>query len=162
MSDSGAYLDATSTYRYRLWRTIPGCSVPPRRIAWIMLNPSTADASIDDPTIRRCLGYSLWWDFPHMTVVNLFALRSTDPKVLSKHADPVGPENNGHLVAVARCADLVLCSWGNHGALLDRAAHVRALLRAENIPLHCLRVSKTGQPVHPLYQAKTLKPVPFT
>lgn len=159
-SESGAVLDATNTYRYRLWRTISR-DKEPRNVVWILLNPSTADAAKDDPTIRRCLGYSRAWGYERMTVVNLFALRSANPKALREHADPVGPENDKHLVYAAHGADLVICAWGNHGSLHNRAADVRTLLAAEDIPLHCLRVSKTGQPVHPLYQAGSLKPAPF-
>jgi hypothetical protein len=153
----GAILDITQTYRYLLWRQLT--EGHRRHVAWIMLNPSTADASLDDATIRRCISFSRSWGFDRLTVANLFALRSTNPDALREHTDPVGPDNDKYLVELAKGADLIVCAWGNHGALLGRAAQVRELLK--DSPLHCLRISKTGQPVHPLYLPAALTPVPF-
>ena len=153
----GAILDITQTYRYLLWRQLT--EGHRRHVAWIMLNPSTADASLDDATIRRCISFSRSWGFDRLSVANLFALRSTNPDALREHEDPVGPDNDKYLVELARGADLIICAWGNHGRLDDRADQVRELLKG--LPLHCLRVSKHGQPVHPLYLPAALRPVPF-
>jgi hypothetical protein len=153
---SGAVLDVTRTYRYLLWRQIAEGS---KHVAWIMLNPSVADADIDDPTIRRCISFSRALGFDRLTVANLFALRSTDPRALRTHSDPIGPNNDKYLVELVKGADLVICAWGNHGALNGRAAQVCDLLKGS--PLHCLRISKHGQPVHPLYLPAALRPVSF-
>lgn len=160
---SGAVLDITQTYRYLLWRQLTeapeGVVSVSKHVAWIMLNPSTADASLDDPTIRRCIGFSRALGFDRLSVANLFALRSTNPDALREHDDPVGPNNDQYLVELAKNADLIICAWGNHGGLNGRATQVRELLKG--IPLHCLRVSKHGHPGHPLYLPAALQPVPF-
>lgn len=154
-----ALLDASGVYRYRLTRVLgPGV----KRITWIMLNPSTADASVDDATIRKVTTFSRRWSFAELTVVNLFALRSTDPRALKIHRDPVGPENDAHLLAAARGADAVVCAWGNHGVLLGRAERVGAMLAEAGVTAHCLRVSGTGQPCHPLYLPGDLQPIAWS
>ncbi len=96
---NGAVLSADGVYRYRLWRTWDA-SKP--TLAFLMLNPSTADATEDDPTIRRCLGFAKEWGYGSLVVVNLFALRSPNPDALRENDDPVGPENGEHLQIVWR------------------------------------------------------------
>jgi hypothetical protein len=143
----GATLSPCRTYRYRLWRYWG--SGP--RLNVLMLNPSTADEQQDDPTIRKCLHWARKWGCGGLVVTNLFALRSADPRNLKKVADPVGPENDRHILEVARGCGSVLCAWGNDGALLNRAERVYRLLRKDHCLLYALKVSKTGEPCHPLY-----------
>jgi hypothetical protein len=155
-----AMLSDCGMYRYALtrhWGDFDG-STP----NFIMLNPSVADSSIDDPTARRCVNYARSWGYAGLVITNLFALRSTDPRALRTAADPIGPDNDRHLVEQARPAPLVVCGWGNHGPLRGRAAAVLGLFRREGIALHCLRLSKDGHPCHPLYLPGDLKPIPFT
>jgi hypothetical protein len=142
-SDCGAY-------RYDLSR---GWAERPI-VVFIMLNPSTASDLIDDPTIRRCIGYAKAWGHGGLVVVNLFALRSTDPKALYEHPEPVGADNDATLARWMghRAVKRVVAAWGAHGALASRGDHVRQLARAAGRPLERLGLTKGGQPVHPLYQ----------
>lgn len=149
---SGANLSDDGQYRYRLWRTWDA-SKP--TLAFIMLNPSTADASDDDPTVRRCLGYAKDWGYGTLVVGNLFALRSTDPSNLKDHPDPVGPGNDDHLHRICEDADRVVVAWGTKGALHDRERAVAGLLDAD---LYALDTTKDGHPNHPLYQPKDAEP----
>lgn len=101
------------SYRYRLTRTWDQCLVCNRPPAvFVMLNPSTADASLDDPTIRRCVGFAKAWGCPGLTVVNLYALRSADPKALWSHPDPVGPDNNRWI------SEVLLRAWRQRAPLV--------------------------------------------
>jgi hypothetical protein len=125
-----------------------------------MLNPSTADADTDDPTIGRCTAFTRAWGHPGFAVYNLYALRATNPNRLWTHTDPVGPDNDQHLQAVAG-APLVVCAWGNHGARDNRGTQVAATLTALGATLSCLKVTASGQPWHPLYTPATLTPMPY-
>ncbi len=147
MKPSGALFDQSGRYRYLLWRAWDDGA---RRAAFIMLNPSTAGAAIDDPTIRRCIAYARAWGYGVLYVGNLFAYRATDPRALYGANDPIGPENDAYLVAIARRCDLIVCAWGVHGALGDRGAAVLALLGAI-APVYCFGCTKDGHPRHPLY-----------
>jgi hypothetical protein len=117
---------------------------------FVMLNPSTADAQLDDPTIRRCRGFSKLWDCNGLAVANLYALRSTNPTALWTHPDPVGPDNDDYLRKFAReCGDVV-CAWGAN-AKPDRVARVASILADAGARLWCLGTTKDGAPRHPLY-----------
>jgi hypothetical protein len=144
-------------YRYTLGRR---WAQGGRRVCFCLLNPSTADAKVLDPTLTRCHRYALRWGFSTMDVANIFALRSTDPKGLKKIADPVGPDNDAAIVKLAKRADLVIIGWGTHAALNDRHHEVLDLLKPHCDP-HCLAVTKHGFPKHPLYLRADLEPVPF-
>ena len=129
---------------------------------FIMLNPSTADAEQDDPTIRRCIGYAKALGCGELTVVNLFAWRSTDPRALygmSKQM-AIGPENDRHIAEACNASGIVICAWGNHGALFNRSEEVLKVIRAQQgaRPM-ALKISKTGQPGHPLYLKADAQPV---
>lgn len=119
-----AVFSPCGVYRYRLERAI--APQLERVVAFVMLNPSTATEHVDDPTIRRCIGFARSWDAGRLVIGNLFALRATDPRVMKAHAEPVGPDNDQHLLAIAREAHLVVCAWGNHGAHRGRARGRRA------------------------------------
>jgi len=142
-------------YRYRLdrrWGQGPS-------IAWVMLNPSTADAHDDDPTIRRCLGFARRWGFEAMTVVNLFAWCSSEPQALRAVADPVGPRASRVLGDAVRGAEAVVAAWGNLSpAFRPRAAQVASMLPPEALTLGLTRL---GQPLHPLYVPASTEPLRF-
>jgi hypothetical protein len=120
-----------------------------------MLNPSTADATNDDPTIRRCIGYARRLGCARLEVVNLFAYRSTSPDALYSmsrdHA--IGPENDQHIAEACNASRLIICAWGNHGSLFGRDAEVLHLIRAQQgaIPMALKINPKSRQPAHPLY-----------
>lgn len=124
---------------------------------FIGLNPSTADETINDPTIRRCIGYARSWGFGGLYMLNLFASRATKPQDLKKAADPVGPENNNFLKRYLDPAGLNIACWGAHGAFMDRGETVIKLLGREN--LSCLGVTQQGHPKHPLYLRRDIKPM---
>jgi hypothetical protein len=145
-------------YRYRLGRHWGDGD---RLCNFLMLNPSTADADTPDPTITRCINFAKAWGYDGLTVTNLFALRSTDPKVMLADPDPIGRENDRHILNVASGADLIVCAWGNDGAFLDRGAAVLAMLHEAGFRPHCLRMTKEGHPWHPLYLPKSLTPTPM-
>jgi len=148
-----AILSACGLYRYRLERTWDDEA---SKVAFIMLNPSTADAETDDPTIRRCIGFAKSWGFGGLIVGNLFALRSTDPMFLYSHSDPVGPDNDAHLRSIAICAEQVVFAWGNHGLFQERGRVVAEMLDDRNIS--ALNITGKGQPGHPLYVAAATQP----
>ncbi len=135
-------------YRYSLERVL---STQPRTIAWIMLNPSTADADKDDPTIRRCMGFSRQWGYGHMLVGNVFALRATSPEEIYKSEDPMGLDNWKHLGEISYRADKTIVAWGNHGSHLNQGLRVLEFLKSEGFLVYCLGTTKSGQPKHPLY-----------
>lgn len=95
-------------------------------------------------------------------MLNIFALRSTDPRALYSHPDPVGPENDHAILAAAREADLVICAWGSHGKFGGRGRAVAKMLEAAGATLHRLAVTKDGQPAHPLYLRSDLTPASFS
>lgn len=155
----GATFDDSGEYRYTLWRTWDRC-LP--RIAFVMLNPSTADHRVDDPTIRRCIGFARSWGYGALWVVNLFAYRTHSPRRLARADDPVGPDNDRHLVRVRRRATDVVAAWGVHGALRGRDRQVRELLARRGRPLLCMGTTAAGHPRHPLYLPGTTRPAPWT
>jgi hypothetical protein len=156
--DTTAHLSGCGTYRYSLTRSweqgLPWC-------LFVMLNPSTADATVDDPTIRRCVGFARDWGYGRLHVVNLFGLRATDPKALRSHEDPVGPDNDSAILRAAARCELIVAAWGAHGSHLDRNRAVWDLLGAAGLAVFCLGTTEQGHPKHPLYLKTDLKPVPF-
>lgn len=147
-----AVFSRCETYRYRLTRDgirTPVNGEPRTTVTWIMLNPSTADASVDDPTIRRVRGFSRRAGHYGFIVVNLYALRATDPAELARHDAPNGPDNDAAILAAAEDADQIVCAWGAHPMAPPRARAVEHLL--DGLPLFCLGTTKEGEPRHPLY-----------
>jgi hypothetical protein len=134
-------------YRYaltRLWDPRPAA-------VFVMLNPSTADAFRTDPTVTRCARFARRENCGGLVIVNLFALRSTDPRELRRHPDPVGPGNDDHILEHCRPGRLVIAAWGTHGRLRDRDRAVLAMLSAAQVTLHCFGTTTGGSPRHPLY-----------
>jgi hypothetical protein len=124
---------------------------------FIGLNPSTADETADDPTLRRCMNFAREWGYGGVCMANLFAFRATDPDAMKRAEDPVGRRNDWWLLRLAGEAELVVAAWGNHGAHLGRSAHIRRLLPG----LHALKLNASGEPAHPLYQRADAQPVPL-
>lgn len=145
--EMSAEISACRRYRYALWRK---WAAGPQ-VLFLMLNPSIADGSVDDPTIRRCIGFARSWGFGSLAVGNLFAVRTPDPIVMKRSSSPVGPENDARLRELQDSASLVVAAWGNDGAFRGRSDAVRGFLRAP----HVLGLTRLGQPRHPLYVAST-------
>lgn len=135
-------------YRYELTRVWDATG---EKALFVMLNPSTATEYQNDPTVERCERRARALGYGAFRVTNVFAYRATDPKVMRKVADPIGPENNNAIANGAAWADRIICAWGSHGAHLDRGASVETLLRATVKPLWHLGLTMAGQPKHPLY-----------
>lgn len=144
-----AIISACGTYRYQLSREPHDLYATCGPALFIMLNPSTADAALDDPTIRRCRGFAKAWDCAGIVVANLYALRATNPNDLLVHADPVGPDNDMHLAAMIREHETVVCAWGAN-AKPERVALVSKMFHRLSRPM-CLGTTKDGAPRHPLY-----------
>jgi len=157
MMSSWAVLSDDGRYRYRLgrlWRE-SGLILP-----FVMLNPSTADAEQDDPTIRRCIGFAEKLGYAGLVVVNLYAFRATDPRVLWQVDDPVGPDNDRHLFDVMESRRIVIAAWGGN-AKPDRVDVTVRMATAAGANLCALGETKDGHPRHPLYLKKTARPEPW-
>ena len=154
----GALFSSNRTYRFALWRMELPLAPP---VAFVMLNPSTADESKDDPTIRRCIRYAATWGHGGIVVLNIFGLRSTDPRNLSKHSDPVGEGNRAAFKEYLPQCSTVVCAWGNHGKLGHQGENALSWIRDAGKEPYALRVSKMGEPCHPLYLPANLKPRPL-
>lgn len=148
-----AVISDDGLYRYRLdrWWGPESEGMGSTRLPFVMLNPSTADADVDDPTIRRCMGFARREGFNGITVVNLGAGRATNPDDWAAMEDPEGPENLAYLVDVAETAGQIVAAWGAHPHALNQGAFVLRILRDEGIPVLCLGTTKAGAPRHPLY-----------
>lgn len=149
-SPCGAYIDPSQRYRYTLWRTWQP-DLP--TVVFVMLNPSTADASCVDPTIRRCLNLAHSWGFGRLEVVNLFAFRTPYPRELRRVKSPVGKHNDEFLLDATQRADAVVLAWGNQGGWLQRDQAVLNLLQP-NGRFFCLGKTQSNQPRHPLYSKR--------
>jgi hypothetical protein len=122
---------------------------------FVGLNPSTADAMLDDPTIRRCIGFARSWGYGGLMMTNLFAFRATLPRAMKAAIDPIGPDNDQVLRTAYLNAGIVIAAWGAHGAHKGRDVAVRAMLPR----LHYLRLTQGGHPGHPLYLPGSLSPL---
>ncbi len=120
---------------------------------FLMLNPSTADEVQSDPTVTRAKGFAQSWGYGTLWVCNLFALRATDPDILKKDPEPIGAENDEHILCSARLSDEIICAWGNHGEHLDRGAQILSMLMGQESTgkLGHLGMTMRNQPKHPLY-----------
>lgn len=149
--EATAALSPCRLYRYALWRK--WADGP--QVLFVMLNPSTADESTDDPTIRRCIGFAKAWGFSSLAVGNLFALRTPSPSQLMQNQSPIGDENDRWLHKLQQTATLTIAAWGNNGRLNGRSMSVAQLLSKP----HTLGLTKLAEPRHPLYVHATTKPI---
>lgn len=146
-----AVISDCGQYRYGLGRS---WDVSKPLMIFVMLNPSTADKDVDDPTIRRCMEFARREGFGGIRVVNLFAWRATDPRVLLSILDPVGPEN---VVALDRAllfgktGAQVVCAWGANPLAVEPAESFSRMARVHGVTLWCFGRTGSGAPRHPLY-----------
>lgn len=163
--NKGARFSTCWRYRYRLWR-VWNDALP--SLAFVMLNPSTADATTDDATVRKCIGFANRGRYGGIEIANLFAWRATKPRDLwNAPVEPVGPENDTHILVMLRDViaghgDVVL-AWGTHTdpRFSRRVDHVRAMLREYNVPVLALKINRNGTPAHPLMLAYSNEPREF-
>lgn len=157
----GAGFSADRKYRYWLSRKVenPG-TAPNVPILWIMLNPSVANETVLDPTLRRCMSFTRRLGGTQMMIGNLFALVSTDPRGLLASDDPVGPYNDTNLGRMIDFASAVIVGWGSHQMAEKRARELLELF--PTLPFQCLGTNANGSPKHPLYLPKSaqLRPWP--
>jgi hypothetical protein len=174
---ASAVFDEREEYRYLLTRDfVPETGLG--SVTFIMLNPSTADALKNDPTITRCSNFAKAWGYSRLEVVNLFALRSTDPSRLKTAEDPTGGfTNDSHIVDSVRESEMTVLAWGAGGKLHGQGDRVlrlleRTLMRSGSVTstcsrrllegwLHVLGLTKHGEPRHPLYLRHDAQPIRF-
>lgn len=146
-----AVISPCGKYRYRLTRSV---GMADRAVAFIGVNPSTADAETDDATIRKMCGFARRWGYDRIEVVNLFAWRATDVRKLAKADNPVGPENDAHIRSTLASVAMAVPCWGSLNKLPDalrgRVERVREVLYETPIALCCLGLTKDRDPKHPL------------
>jgi hypothetical protein len=158
--DTGATFSADRSYRYRLWRRwqpkLP-CLV------YVLLNPSTADETRDDPTIRRCIVRAARTGFGSVEILNVFAWPDVSPEVLVSAFDPVGPENDRHILECVASCDTVIVGWGRWAEIIlpGRPDHVLGILKAAGKTPLAFKVNGDGSPKHPLYISYSILPVPY-
>ncbi len=173
--EKAAVFSRDRRYRYVLTRIWDGRR--PRLIA-ICLNPSTADETQDDPTVRKLMGFASRWGYGGLWLMNLFAIRGTDPEIIkTSDIDPVGSEQHERIKGVVGLARRflndareyepgpdpeVLCAWGVHGAYQDQDEHMMGWLDKELVRPICLGTTKNGCPKHPLYVSYATPRVPYT
>ena len=155
-----AQISPNGLYRYSLIRNFnDACG---KRVAFVMLNPSTADGRKNDPTVRRCIDFAKQWGYNSLLVLNIFAYRATDPAQLKLVSDPVGPDNEKTFKRLLPTVDQVICAWGRHGEIaIDGIPQgIRALhwIQSSGKTPMALKLTKNGHPSHPLYLNRGLKP----
>jgi hypothetical protein len=163
----GAEFSEDRVYRFKLWRTWDAGPM----LMVIGLNPSTADETQDDPTVRRCIGFAKRWGFGGLMMMNAFAFRATDPSEMKAAPDAFWIENLTKIRTAAkltiRCDGAVLAAWGNHGSYRERSIAVTHALADATFGqgmatgVACLGRTKIGEPKHPLYLANDTRPIPF-
>jgi len=151
--DTGAELSPCREYRYVLWRKWAWNGYADQ-VMFVGLNPSTADETEDDPTIRRCIGFAKSWGYSGLLMMNAFAFRATNPKVMMAAADPVGPSNDEAFGYRRKQVGLIVAAWGNHCSK-ERELEV---LQSINEPVYCLGTNQSGSPKHPLYIKASTQP----
>ena len=168
-TELGADISNCGKYRYRLWRewygTAPCFGGLKRHVAFVMLNPSTADGEQDDPTIRRCVNFTKALGYDRLEVVNLFAYRATDPLSLislNHNEHPVGPENLDAFNITCNTQDcaIIIAAWGALGGHIGQDETALGWIRRPQL-VHALGLTKNGKPRHPLYLPADSKPFRF-
>ena len=149
---SGAVI--TDNYRYLLWREWDSSN---KTISFIMLNPSRADAEVNDPTITRCINFAKSWGYGRLEVVNLFAYRTPHPSLLKQAAEPIGKHNERYIIESVEKSDRIILAWGNHGTWRKQDLYTLELLK-NYTHLYSLGITKKGCPRHPLYLRSNIKP----
>jgi len=156
-------------YRYELRRVLSDTPEKPGTVVWVMCNPSTADAEKDDPTVRKCRGFTRAWGYGQLLVVNAYALRSTDPAALYQlPIDPLGPKNTNHLQGAfqeARDGGVLVFGWGGALPLSLREPNrlrMSSLVHGSGVAPMCLGFTKDRQPRHPLMLSYGVPLEPFT
>ena len=150
-----ATISKDKQYRYTLSRI---WDQDKEMILFIGLNPSTADAKENDPTIRRLIGYATRWGYGGMHVCNLFAYRTPHPKELFKVANPIGPRNDVYIKKLNKLSTTTVLVYGNDGKRLNRHEEILKIIDKP----YCIQKSKTGMPMHPLYLKYTDKPIVYS
>jgi len=164
---SGAIFSKCRRYRYRLWRDLPGVVGSTKEAAYfIMLNPSTADEHVDDPTIRRCMGFASRWGYRRLEVLNLSPIRATSPKdlmrMMSEWQAPEDVRNMNIVEQVLDCINepdsIVVAAWGAHVVECELETMAERVTEMCD-DLHVLGLTKHGHPRHPLYMPRDTKPM---
>lgn len=180
LADRRTIFSSCRKYRYTLWRdwseelknsgvfftedpyAAYHIGTPDSYVQFIGLNPSTADENLDDPTIRRCIGFSKAWGFGAFCMTNLFAFRATDPKVMKNCDSPETPDlsltNRQHIMSIASEAGLVIAAWGTHGSHMGLGADTILCFNQNKIKIHHLGLNADGTPKHPLYLKSSTLP----
>lgn len=161
VTDRGAEFSPCGLYRYRLWRT---WDTEAMALAFIMLNPSTADVETNDPTVERCEQRARRRGYGGLIVANIMAYRATDPGELYKmpglnRGGPDMPENAAALEWALMSDSRVICGWGTHADKLTDPGLVIEAAKRLDTPLYCLRKNANGSPGHPLYLPYSAKPI---
>lgn len=153
---STAVYSDCETYRYALTR-VWDAAAP--KLAFVMLNPSTADERRNDPTVERCERRARALGYGAFSVVNIFAFRATDPAELKRAKEPIGPGNAKTLEDTILWANDILAAWGAHGDHQDQGHAIAKLLRDKSNAVYHLGLTKAGHPRHPLYVSYSTSPV---
>ena len=146
--ENDAVVSSCGKYRYLLRRT---WDYNKPRALLVMLNPSTADATVDDATIRSCVRLLSGQGYGSMEVVNVYAFRATDPRELAQQSNPFGVHNLNVVEAAIRRCDVVICAWGAYPPAVPHAAPILSAIRSQRPASYCFGKTKSGAPKHPLY-----------
>lgn len=141
-------------------------------LTWVMLNPSSAGAADDDPTIRKCVGYAKRWGYGGIRVLNLFDYIATDPHDLARQATRSSPANdqvweewllpwNRQEWTALEVRPDVVVGWGDHGSIDNRDQWAARMFIRAGIEPSCLGVTRAGQPLHPGRTSYDLQRVPW-
>jgi hypothetical protein len=161
-----AYISLDGLYRYTLARSWVGEGLPGNSgfVTFILLNPSTADGQVDDPTVRRCINFAKRWRMDGLLMVNLFGLRASNPRALLTVKDPIGPDNDTKVLDACHNSKWIIAGWGTQEGDLGRLVEKRAveirlrLVCGGHRNLYALGVTRSGAPRHPLYVAAHAEP----
>lgn len=168
MTDHKTIFSPDRVYRYTLWREwdcdlltgtsddLPNAS---EYAMFIGLNPSTADETKNDPTIRKCIGFAKRWGYGALCMTNLFAFRATLPRDMKRHAAPAGEANHSHILKCASQAGIVVAAWGVNGIHQNQDLNIKQWMLSIGVQLKCLRKTKDGHPEHPLYVPYETQPI---